>query len=219
MRLWPWIVAVPAAALCSGLVLHLTGTWEPWAKLDGLTLTAPAPMEVALRKNLSELASRTNLGPAHAEDLAAATAFYNARSRPLLLWVTESGISERGNSIINEIRKADDWGCAPAISPCLNCPTEPSPRGDGRGRDCGTFVVLKYAGARGGRFGDLSSISKLPDYKPPAPTQGRQRTSPPRLPRRLLAIPSSAIRAVPGVAPAAFEAARVGCDCKRRAGE
>ena len=98
MRLWRWIVAVAAIALGSGVALHLTGTSAPWAKLGGLALTAPTPAQAALRKHLSELASRTNVAPAHAEDLAAATAFYVADSGPLL-WVTESGISERGNAV------------------------------------------------------------------------------------------------------------------------
>ena len=82
------------------------------------TRASPAPMplahgatpaQVALRKHLPELASRTNVAPAYAEDLAAATAFYSAHRRPLL-WITESGISERGNAVIEEIRKADEWG-------------------------------------------------------------------------------------------------------------
>ena len=168
LRLWRWIVAVAAVALCSGLSLHLTGTLAPWAKLGDLVRTAPTAAEVALRRKLSELAGRANVAPADAEDLAAATAFYNAHSGSLL-WVTESGLSERGNAVINEIRKADDWGLrardfalpqlpAGAISPEAAAATEMAL----------TFAVLKYARhARGGRFGDLSSISKLLDYKPP----------------------------------------------------
>src|SRR5262245_54916195 len=119
LRLWRWIVAVTAIALYSGLSLHLTGTLAPWAKRgvdlgtpawrDGLTRTAPTPALAALRKNLSQCAGRTNVAPAYAEDLAAASAFYDAHSGPLL-WVTESGISERGNAVITEIGKADDWG-------------------------------------------------------------------------------------------------------------
>ena len=169
LGLWRWIVAVVAAvALCSGLSLHLTGTLAPWAKLGDLVRTAPTAAEVALRRKLSGLAGRANVAPADAEDLAAATAFYNAHSGSLL-WVTESGLSERGNAVINEIRKADDWGLrardfalprlpAGAISPEAAAATEMAL----------TFAVLKYARhARGGRFGDLSSISKLLDYRPP----------------------------------------------------
>jgi hypothetical protein len=102
--------------------LHLTDTFAPWAKRDatlarpdGVVRTAPTPALAALRKNLSRLASRTDVAPGYAEDLAGATAFYDAHSGPLL-WVTESGISPRGNLVITEIRNADDWGCAPAIA-------------------------------------------------------------------------------------------------------
>ena len=178
LRLWRWIVAVIAIALYSGLSLHLTGTLAPWAKRgahlgtpawpDGLARTAPTPALAALRKNLSQLAGRTNATPAYAEDLAAATAFYDAHSGPLL-WVTESGISDRGNAVIAEIRKADDWGLrardfalpqlpAGAISPEAVAAVEIEL----------TFAVLKYARyALGGRFRDPSSISKLLDYTPP----------------------------------------------------
>src|SRR5262249_28842054 len=119
-------------------------------------------------KNLSQLASRTNVAPTYGADLTAATAFYDALSGPLL-WVTESGISERGNAVIAEIRKADDWGLrtrdfalpqplAGAISPDGVAATEIQL----------TFAVLKYARyARGGRFSDPSSISKLLDHAPP----------------------------------------------------
>src|SRR4029450_5772827 len=109
---WRLIVPVSAIPLYSGFSLHLTGTLLPWANLADLgTLVRPAPTPalVALRSSLSQFASRTNVAPAYAEDLAAAIAFYNAHSGPLL-WVTGSGISERGNVVIAEIRKADDWG-------------------------------------------------------------------------------------------------------------
>jgi murein L,D-transpeptidase YcbB/YkuD len=167
-RLWRWIVALTAVALCSGLAFHLAGTFAPWPGLDGLGLTAPSPARVAVRKTLSQLAARANVAPADAADLAAATAFYNARSAPLL-WVTESGISERGNAVINEIRKADDWGLRARdfALPQLRAGAV-SPEAAASAEIALTFAVLKYARyARGGRLGDLSGISKLLDYRPP----------------------------------------------------
>ena len=65
---------------------------------------APSPTLIMLRKMLPDLARR-----AHPDDRAAMTAFYE-RTAGSLLWVTESGISERGRAVINEVRKADDWG-------------------------------------------------------------------------------------------------------------
>jgi murein L,D-transpeptidase YcbB/YkuD len=158
-----WIAAVTAIALYSGLSLHLTGTLAPWAKR-----TAATPALAALRKNLSQLAGRSNVAAAQGEDLAAATAFYDVHSGPLL-WITESGVSERGNAVIAEIRKADDWGLR-ALDFALPQLTAGamSPEGAAAAEIQLTLAVLKYARyARGGRFGDPSSISKLVDYTPP----------------------------------------------------
>jgi len=171
LRVWRWIVAVSAITLYSGVSLHLTGTLLPWANLADLgTLVRPAPTPalVALRSSLSQFASRTNVAPAYAEDLAAATAFYNAHSGPLL-WVTGSGISERGNVVIAEIRKADDWGLRARDFAVPQLPAGAiSPEAAAAAEIELTFAVLKYARyARGGRFSDPSSISKLLDYTPP----------------------------------------------------
>jgi murein L,D-transpeptidase YcbB/YkuD len=147
--------------------LHLSGTSAPWATLEGLVLSAPTPAQVALRKHLSELASRTNVAPSHAEDVAAATAFYNARRG--LLWFTESGLSERGKSVIGEIRRADDWGLRARDFALPRLPAGAvSPEAAAAAEMAVTFAVLKYARhARGGRLGDPSSISKVLDYRPP----------------------------------------------------
>jgi murein L,D-transpeptidase YcbB/YkuD len=175
LKLWCWIAAVTSLALYSGLSLHLTGTLAPWAKRDsslarpeGVARTAPTPTLAALRNNLSQLATRTKVAPAYAEDLGATTAFYDAHSGPLL-WVTESGISERGNLAITEIRKADDWGLRARDFALPQLPAGTiSPEAAAAAEIEVTFAVLKYARyARGGRFSDPSSISKLLDYTPP----------------------------------------------------
>jgi murein L,D-transpeptidase YcbB/YkuD len=121
-----------------------------------------------VRKNLSQLANQTNVAPAYAEDLAAATAFYDAHSGPLL-WVTESAISQRGTIVINEIRKADDWGLRARDFALPQLPAGTvSPEAAAAAEIGLTLAVLKYARyASGGRFGDLSSMSKLLDYTPP----------------------------------------------------
>jgi murein L,D-transpeptidase YcbB/YkuD len=169
-RLWRWIVAVIAGVLCSGLALHLTGASMPLATLADLVRTAPTPAETALRKALSELGGRAN--GANAEDLAAATQFYNARSGRLL-WVSESGLSERGNAVVAEVRRADDWGlrsrdfALPQASGAVA-----SPEAAAATELALTFAVLQYARyASGGRF-DLRSLSKAVDYKPPVRRAG-----------------------------------------------
>jgi L,D-transpeptidase YcbB len=163
LRRWHWIVAVTSIAVCSGLSLHLAGTLAPWA-----FRAAPTPVLAAVRQNLSQLASRSNVAPAYGEDLAAATAFYDAHGGPLL-WVTERGISDRGNAVIAEIRKADDWGLRARDFAVPQLPAVAiTPEGAAAAEVQLTLAVLKYARyARGGRFSDPSSISKLLDYTPP----------------------------------------------------
>jgi murein L,D-transpeptidase YcbB/YkuD len=171
LRVWRWIVAVSPIALFSAVSLHLTGTLVPWANLADLgtfVRPAPNPVLVALRSSLSQLAGRTNVAPPDAEDLAAATAYYTAHSGPLL-WLTESGISERGNSVIAEVRKADEWGLRARdfALPQLPAGTISAEAAAAAEIEL-TLAVLKYARyARGGRFSDPSSISKLLDYTPP----------------------------------------------------
>src|SRR5262249_19076845 len=115
-----------------------------------------------------QLSSRTNLAAAHAEDLAAATTFYNAHSGPLL-WITESGLTARANAVIAEIRNADDWGLRARDFAVPQLPAGPiSPQAAATAEIDLTFAALKYARyARGGRLGDPASISKLLDYTPP----------------------------------------------------
>jgi len=178
MKIAPGIGAVTAVALYSALSIYLTGTLMPWTKRSADLATSaqpslapsapPTPALAALRKSLSELAGRTNVAPAYAEDLAGATAFYGVHSGPLL-WVAENGISERGSVVMAEIRKADDWGlrardfALPQLSAGAN-----SPEAAAAAEIELTFAVLKYARfARGGRFADPASISKLLDFKPP----------------------------------------------------
>jgi murein L,D-transpeptidase YcbB/YkuD len=177
LRHWRWIVALTAVAVCSGLAFHVIGTLAPWAEPDGLALTAPAPAaptsaHAAVRKAVSELTSRANFAPAHPQDLAATTAFYNAHGRRLL-WVTESGISARGNSVINEISKADDWGLRARDFALPHLRPGAAPETVAAAEVAVTVAVLKYARyARGGRFSDPSSISKLLDHKPPVRRAG-----------------------------------------------
>jgi murein L,D-transpeptidase YcbB/YkuD len=178
VRLWHWTVALTAVALYSVLSLYLTGSLIPWSqrgadpampgRLNGLARTAPTPTLAALRTNLSQLANRTNVAPGYAEDLAAATAFYVEHGGPLL-WVTESAIAERGKAVIGEIRNADDWGLSARDFTLPQPPARAMSREEVAAAEIQlTIAVLQYARyARGGRFNDLSSVSKLLDYTPP----------------------------------------------------
>jgi murein L,D-transpeptidase YcbB/YkuD len=171
MKLWHWIVVGSATALICVVSFHLSkrgAELETLAPPDNLAHKGPTPALVALRDNLSQLARQTNVAAVHAEDLAAASAFYGTQSGPLL-WVTESGFSERGNAVIAEIGQADDWGLRASDFVLPRLPAEAvAPEAAAAAEIELTFAVLKYARyARGGRFSDPSSISKLLDYTPP----------------------------------------------------
>src|SRR5262245_9062860 len=171
LRLWRWVLAATAIAVFS---LYLTGNLAPWTRLGADLMRqyglapAPSPALAALRKALSQLATRPNLAAGYAEALAAATAVYDAHSGPRL-WVTESGISELGDPVNAEIRRADDWGLRARDFALPQLPAGAISAEAAAAAEIElTLAVLKYARyARGGRFSDPSSLSKLLDYKPP----------------------------------------------------
>jgi murein L,D-transpeptidase YcbB/YkuD len=115
-----------------------------------------------LRKMLPTLGGRAN-----ADDLAAMTGFYGERTGPLI-WVTESGLSDKARAVIQEVRRADDWGLRSSdfTLPQLTA-AETSPEAAAEAEIKLTLTVLKYARyARGGRIRDPSRVSKVLDHTP-----------------------------------------------------
>ena len=172
LRLLYWSLAATAVAFVAGLWFFQPGTLakhiaDPFTGGRSTQPThravAPSPTLIMLRKILPGLVKR-----AHPDDRAATTTFYEEQRGPLI-WVTETGLSDKGRAVISEVRKADDWGLhssdfsvpqlpAGNLSPEIAAETEIKL----------TLTVLKYARyARGGRIGDPSRISKLLDYTPP----------------------------------------------------
>ena len=101
-----------------------------------------------LRKMLPTLGGRAN-----ADDLAAMTGFYGERTGALI-WVTESGLSDKARAVIAEVRRADDWGLRSSdfTLPQLTA-AETSPEAAAEAEIKLTLTVLKYARyARGGRI-------------------------------------------------------------------
>ena len=127
----------------------------------------PSPTLIVLRKMLSTVGGRAN-ADANASDLAAMTGFYGERTGSLI-WVTESGLSDKARAVMAEVRRADDWGLRSNdfTLPQLTA-AETSPEAVAEAEIKLTLTVLKYARyARGGRIPDPSRISKLLDHTPP----------------------------------------------------
>ena len=67
------------------------------------------PIVASIRAKLQDPTLARN---ANAQDLAALTAFYAARSDPI--WMTDMGFSSEAPAAIDEVLRADDWGLSSA---------------------------------------------------------------------------------------------------------
>ncbi|HEY9521497.1 MAG TPA: murein L,D-transpeptidase, partial [Methyloceanibacter sp.] len=114
----------------------------------------------------AKLADTSATKGADAGDLAALQAFYAGRTGAPL-WVTEMGLSARGQAALFEIGKADDWGLDAAafdLPPAGALPTTPDDQANAEIKL--DLAILKYARfARGGRF-NPPEISELFDQAP-----------------------------------------------------
>jgi murein L,D-transpeptidase YcbB/YkuD len=137
------------------------------AVTPALTADSAAPVDAvvaAIRLNLADPGLAKDANP---DDLAALVAFYGKRTGGPL-WMTEMGLSEKGQSALFEIEKADDWGLAAAafeLPPAGELPA--SPRAQATAEIKLDLAILKYARfARGGRL-NPSELSDLFDQAPP----------------------------------------------------
>lgn len=113
------------------------------------------------------LGTSANTGKLAKDDVAAAVAFYEARTEGPL-WVEGSGFNAKAKSAIAEVQKAEDWGLSASA---FDLPTlaESSPSTDALAAAEGklTLELLKYARfAKGGRVSP-QSISRIMDVSPP----------------------------------------------------
>jgi murein L,D-transpeptidase YcbB/YkuD len=140
------------------------GATTPPQGTEAAPAAPPDPVVAGIHSKLGD----ASLGKgADAKDRAALQAFYAARSGPPV-WITPMGLSAKGQAVINEIGKADDWGLSAAafeLPPAGDLPkTADAQAGAEIKLD---LAVLKYARfARGGRI-DPSSLSSLIDQGPP----------------------------------------------------
>ena len=127
----------------------------------------PSPADPVLAAIRAKLADPDLRKGANADDLAALEAFYGTRTGGPL-WMTEMGFSAKGQQVLFEIEKADDWGLdatAFELPPADALPTSQEARAITEIKL--DLAILKYARfARGGRF-NPPELSKLFDQTPP----------------------------------------------------
>jgi murein L,D-transpeptidase YcbB/YkuD len=116
-----------------------------------------------VRSKLSDKKLRSEADPT---DLAALEAFYGD-SAAASLWITDMGLSARGQSALFEIEKADDWGLDPAAFELPPPSALPAGLEDQAIAEIKLdLAILKYARfARGGRL-DPRMVSGLLDQTP-----------------------------------------------------
>jgi L,D-transpeptidase YcbB len=136
------------------------------AVTPALTADSAAPVDAvvaAIRLNLADPGLGKDANP---DDLVALVAFYGMKTGGPL-WMTEMGLSAKGQSALFEIEKADDWGLAAAafeLPPAGELPA--SPRAQATAEIKLDLAILKYARfARGGRL-NPSELSDLFDQAP-----------------------------------------------------
>ena len=121
------------------------------------TSPEPTPIVASIRAKLQDPTLARN---ANAQDLAALTAFYAARSDPI--WMTDMGFSSEAQSAIDEVLRADDWGLSSAdfqLPPAGDLPNSIDDQALNEIKL--DLAILKYARyARGGRTVPVQ-LSKL----------------------------------------------------------
>ena len=127
----------------------------------------PAQADPVIDRIRSKLTDPRLRGDADAVDLAALEAFYGSSSA-VPLWITDMGLSAKGQRALFEIEKANDWGLdatAFELPPAGDLPAGPDEQAIAEIKL--DLAILKYARfARGGRL-NLRELSTLFDQAPP----------------------------------------------------
>jgi murein L,D-transpeptidase YcbB/YkuD len=128
---------------------------------------APAPADPVVALIRAKLADPAVGNDADADDRAALERFYAARTGPAL-WITEMGFSAKGQQVLFEIAKADDWGLDASAFDLPQAEELPAnAEAEALAEIKLDLAILKYARfARGGRL-TPAKISELFDQTPP----------------------------------------------------
>ena len=125
----------------------------------------PSPADPVIDAVRRKFADKAVIGKSSEDDSSAMAAFYS--SRQAAVWIKNGALTSAAKSVIDEIKKADDWGLE---AKAFNVPDLASGASADAQADAEiklTLAVLKYARyARGGRVEPLS-LSNILDMKPP----------------------------------------------------
>jgi murein L,D-transpeptidase YcbB/YkuD len=137
---------------------------DPGSSAASLAAAPADPVVAAIRAKLGNPAMAKD---AHPGDVAALTDFYAARDGSAL-WITEMGLSARGQLVLFEIEKASEWGLDPAAFALPSAEALPAtPEAQAEAEIALNLALLKYARfARGGRL-TPAKVSSLFDQTPP----------------------------------------------------
>jgi murein L,D-transpeptidase YcbB/YkuD len=155
-------VALPASPAAAPPLIT-----DPAAAPAAATGDLAAPVDAVVAAIRLKLADPGLAKDANPDDLAALAAFYGMRTGGPV-WMTEMGLSAKGQSALFEIEKADDWGLAAAafdLPPAGGLP--PSAEARAAAEIKLDLAILKYARfTRGGRL-NPPELSDLFDQAPP----------------------------------------------------
>ena len=153
----PAAPAVPSAT--AALPDPATGT--PAASAPAPVIPTADPVVASIRTKLPSLGQKASA------DESAALSAYDGTITGTPLWVSTSGLTDKGKAVVGEISRAENWGLPAAAfdvpSPAISGLT-PEAAADTEIQVA--LAVLKYARfARGGRI-NPANISQLMDQKP-----------------------------------------------------
>jgi murein L,D-transpeptidase YcbB/YkuD len=168
----PEPVADPNAGSSQAAPATKPETGQPGSSAPGPTQPSPTaaalaqvPADTVVTLIRAKLADRSRYQDANADDLTALETFYRVRANPV--WMTEMGLTARGQAALFEIGKADDWGLDAKAFDLPNAgalPTNSEAQAETEIKLAS--ALLKYARhARGGRLTPLEVSSRF-DQKP-----------------------------------------------------
>ena len=155
--------AAPAAPAAPGATAALPdpATGTPAASAPAQVIPPADPIVASIRAKLPALGQK-----AGEEDAAALSAYYG-QITGTPLWVSTSGLTDKGKAVVGEISRAENWGLPAAAFDVPSSATGAlTPEAAADTEVQVALAVLKYARfARGGRI-NPANISQLMDQKP-----------------------------------------------------